>query len=85
MQKTSKKIESSWKRLLQCFLDYPCLVYPAFDYSVTVFFDILLLISVLNDEFVEQFAALNIELTTSDIDDWFQADGPGYEHTDEQG
>ena len=41
--------------------------------------------SVLNDEFVEQFAALNIKLTTSDIEGWFQADGPGYEHMDEQG
>ena len=41
--------------------------------------------SVLNDDFVEQFAALNIELTTSDIDGWFHADGPGYEHLDEQG
>ena len=38
----------------------------------------------LNDEFVEQFAALNIELTTSDIDGWFQVDGPGHEHMDEQ-
>ena len=41
--------------------------------------------SVLNDEFVEQFAALNIKLMTSDIDGWFHADGPGYEHIDEQG
>ena len=39
----------------------------------------------LNDDFVEQFSALNIELTTSDIDGWFHADGPGYEHLDEQG
>ena len=38
----------------------------------------------LNDDFVEQFAALNIELTTSDIDGWFHADGPGYEYLDEQ-
>ena len=37
----------------------------------------------LNDDFVEQFAALNIEMTTSDIDDWFHADGPGYEYLDE--
>ena len=36
-------------------------------------------------DFVEQFAALNIELTTSDIDGWFHADGPGYEYLDEQG
>ena len=41
--------------------------------------------SVLNDKFVEQFAALSIELTISDIDGWFQADGPDYEHMDEQG
>ena len=41
--------------------------------------------SVLNDEFVEQFAALNIELTTSDVDGWFQADSPTYEHMDKQG
>ena len=39
----------------------------------------------LNDDFVEQFVALNIELTTSDIDGWFHADGPGYEYLDEQG
>ena len=39
----------------------------------------------LNDDFVEQFAALHIELTTSDIDGWFHADGPGYEYLDEQG
>ena len=39
----------------------------------------------LNDDFVEQFAALNIELTTSNIDGWFHADGPGYEYLDEQG
>ena len=37
----------------------------------------------LNDDFVEQFAALNIELTTSDIDGWFHADGPGYEYLDD--
>ena len=39
----------------------------------------------LNDDFVEQFAALNIELTTFDIDGWFRADGPGYEYLEEQG
>ena len=39
----------------------------------------------LNDDFVEPFVALNIELTTSDIDGWFHADGPGYEYLDEQG
>ena len=39
----------------------------------------------LNDDFVEQFAALNIQLTTSDIDGWFHADGPDYEYLDEQG
>ena len=39
----------------------------------------------LNDNFVEQFAALNIESTTSDIDGWFHADGPGYEYLDKQG
>ena len=39
----------------------------------------------LNDDFVEQFSALNIELTTSDIIGWLHADGPGYEYLDEQG
>ena len=39
----------------------------------------------LNDDFVEQFAALNSELTTSDIDGWFHADEPDYEYLDEQG
>ena len=39
----------------------------------------------LNDDLVERFAALNIELTTSDIDGWFHADGPSYEYSDEQG
>ena len=38
----------------------------------------------LNNDFVVQFAALNTELTTSDIDGWFHADGPGYKHLDEQ-
>ena len=38
----------------------------------------------LNHDFIE-FAALNIELTTSDIDGWFYADGPGYQHLDEKG
>ena len=41
--------------------------------------------SILNDDFVEQFAALNIVLAPSDINEWFQNDGPGYEHMDEQG
>ena len=39
----------------------------------------------LNDDFVEQFSAPNIELTTSDIDGWFHADGPGYEYLEQQG
>ena len=39
----------------------------------------------LNDDFVAQFSALNIELTTSDIDGWFHANGSGYEYLDEQG
>ena len=39
----------------------------------------------LNNNFVEQFAALHTELTTSDIAGWFHADGPGYEYLDEQG
>ena len=39
----------------------------------------------LNGNFVEQFSVLNIELTTSDIDGWLHADGPGYEYLDEQG
>ena len=39
----------------------------------------------LNDDFVEQFSALNVELTTSDINGWFYADGPGYEYLNEQG
>ena len=39
----------------------------------------------LNDDFVEQFSSLNIELTTSDFDGWFHTDGPSYEYLDEQG
>ena len=39
----------------------------------------------IKDDFVEQFSALYIELTTFDIDGWFHADGPGYEYLDEQG
>ena len=35
--------------------------------------------SVLNDDFVEQYATLNIELTISDIDGWFHTDGSGHE------
>ena len=42
-------------------------------------------IGLLNDNFVEKFAALNIVLEPSDIDRWFQNDGPGYEHLDTQG
>ena len=38
----------------------------------------------LNDDFVEQFAAVNIELMTSDINGWFHDDEPGYEYLDEQ-
>ena len=38
----------------------------------------------MNDNFVEQFAALNIQLTISNIDGWFHADGPGHEYLDEQ-
>ena len=37
------------------------------------------------NNFVDQFAATNIELTTPDIDGWFHADGPGYEYLYEQG
>ena len=39
----------------------------------------------LNNDFIEQFAALKIKLTTSDNDGWFHADGPNYEYLDEQG
>ena len=39
----------------------------------------------LNEKFVKQFAALNIVLGPSDIDGWFQNDGPGCEHMNEQG
>ena len=39
----------------------------------------------LNDDFVEEFAALKIKLMTSDFDGWFHADGPGYKYLDEQG
>jgi len=42
-------------------------------------------ISLLNDDFVEKFAAINIILEPSDIDGWFQNDGPGYEHLNTQG
>ena len=38
--------------------------------------------SILYDNFVEKFAALNIVSEPSDIDGWFQNDGPGYEHMD---
>ena len=38
--------------------------------------------SVSNDEFVKQFEELNNDIATSDIDAWFQTDGPGYEHMD---
>ena len=39
----------------------------------------------LKDDFVEQFSALDIELTTFDIDGWFHADRLGYEYLDEHG
>ena len=38
--------------------------------------------SILNDDFVEKFAALNIVLEPFVIDGWFQNVGPGYEHMD---
>ena len=41
--------------------------------------------SVLDEDFVERFAALNIILEPSHIDKWFQNDGPGYKHMDEHG
>ena len=37
-----------------------------------------------NDNFVEQFAELNNYIKTSEIDGWFQADGPSYELMEEQ-
>ena len=40
--------------------------------------------NILNDDFVEKFAPLNIVLEPSEIDEWFQNDGPGYEHMDDQ-
>ena len=38
-----------------------------------------------NDEFIQQFARLNITFTEDDIQNWMSCDGPGYEHMDEQG
>ena len=38
-----------------------------------------------NNEFVQQFARLNITFTEDDIQRWMSCDGPGYEHMDEQG
>ena len=37
-----------------------------------------------NVDFVKQLEKLNIDIATSDIDVWFQTDGPGYEHMDDQ-
>ena len=71
-QVSPKTLKKSWRKLI------------SFDES-SVEKNATCLESVLNNEFVEQFAALNIELTTSDIDGWFQADGPVYEHMDKQG
>ena len=71
-QVSPETLKKSWRKLI------------SFDES-SVEKNATCLESVLNNEFVEQFAALNIELTTSDIDGWFQADGPVYEHMDKQG
>ena len=38
-----------------------------------------------NNEFIQQFARLNITFTEDDIQNWMSCDGPGYEHMDEQG
>ena len=38
-----------------------------------------------DNEFVQQFARLNITFTEDDIQRWMSCDGPGYEHMDEQG
>ena len=38
-----------------------------------------------NKDFVNEFALLNINLTSDGVEDWFNSDGPGYEHIDEEG
>ena len=38
-----------------------------------------------NDEFVAQFSRLSMEVTSQEISAWFNSDGPGYEHLNEQG
>ena len=38
-----------------------------------------------DDHFVQQFAMLNIEVSSEDIESWINSGGPGYQHMDEQG
>ena len=35
-------------------------------------------------DFVRAFDSLNINVTSSDVEAWFQGDGPGYEHLNNQ-
>ena len=37
-----------------------------------------------NDDFVRELSLLNINVTSDDVQEWFHADGPGYEHLDDQ-
>ena len=42
------------------------------------------LVSTLNNNFVEQFATLNIKLMISEVDGWLQTDCLGHVHIDEK-
>ena len=65
-------IRNSWKKLI-----------PLPDSSTDQTHAITTIIS--NDDFVEQFSELNIQITNDDVQQWMSSDGPGYEHMDEQG
>ena len=41
--------------------------------------------SILDANFVKLFSEISIELTESDIAEWFNEDGPGYQHLNDQG
>ena len=65
-------LRNSWKNLIPVATPMPI---P--EESVTSQID--------DDHFVQQFARLNIEVSSEEIQSWMCSGGPGYQHMDEQG
>ena len=68
---TPAAIRNSWKKLMPL---------PSSSMQISEAFE-----EGTNNEFVQQFSALNITCTDDDIQNWMSCDGPGYEHLDDQG